>query len=433
MGYFVQDNGDGTYSLVDTGNTQDTSQWNVLGTGAQSAMEQSLNQRAGQPNAPAGSPLGLGGLLPQLNMAPYMLEQIRSTEAIAIAQQEYLRERMKQLEIPEMQANTELQKHTLALNLAVSRANALGYWIEPDIGAQAVSPVRNYLNTGNAQVTAEDMASIRKQLAGAGWPGGDDQAAIRDFLKTIAPGSQSDLVARLQGNPMPSAKSFEPKDIVNVRKQLTAAGWPGGSDTEAVNTFLGMVQPGQEDLVARLTAGIKPQLSPNLGGSPLPVGGAPVPPGGVPTIAGANLLANPKPFSDVLSMLGTQPQVAQNLSALAQGVGRTPTIELQNLMGNPRNLVQSLILAGRTQPQITNLLERSPFVKGLYAGKGLPAPSEPGFQFIPGIKLPVQQTLEQLRTNSAQIPLIQGLMSYGGLDPVSEFAKFFEALPKANV
>lgn len=67
---------------------------------------------------------------PQVDVGGYYTQQLQLQAAQSAANQAYLAERLRLLEIPEMEARTELDRHQLALQAAIALAEQTG-WIQP--------------------------------------------------------------------------------------------------------------------------------------------------------------------------------------------------------------------------------------------------------------------------------------------------------------
>ena len=120
-------------------------------------------------------------------------------------------------------------------------------------------------------------------------------------------------------------------------------------------------------------------------------------------------------------------------------MGGQPTIEMAQLMGEPRNLAQTLILLGYTPEQAAAWLEGTPTVQNLMGQPGVSFPGgvtpegrNPLFPFITGRQLPVRETLSQIQSGSPQIPLITGMASLSGQTPESFWGEFEKYLPKGT-
>ncbi len=117
--------------------------------------------------------------------------------------------------------------------------------------------------------------------------------------------------------------------------------------------------------------------------------------------------------------------------------GSMPTMEMQQMMGNPRYLASSLYGMGMNQNQVNQTLQNAPLTRSLMGSQYVPALQNttgaglnPNFQFIQGNQLPVRQTLNWMNTGSNEIPLIEGMASYSGQDPTAFWKKFANALPR---
>ena len=379
---------------------------------------------------------------------------------LGMANQEYLRQRLQLVDVPML----ELEKHRLAFQKAESFAQLSGWIIPSEFLSQ----------------------SLAQQFAGTG---------------IIPP-------------------SVDPNDMANIRQQLQGAGWPGGNDTEAVQAFQEIAgnDPTQTDLVGRIQ-----QTAPTGGGYP-----SAMPQGAQPTLGMSGLLAEPRNMSQSLSMTGLNPQQTLGGMPRAQGLldypgigfpgqpggggggtpGMLPSMELMGILGDPRTMVQGLSALGNSPQQIASLLQSSPLVQGLLqgtygGGRGvynppvgippggsygelpigpnpIPAPGvlppgyappasiggpgqygqispsraatmagfnapprglipqgregtrNPLFPFVSGRHIPVQQGRDWLTSNSQMVPLISGLASYSGQNPLSFWGDFQQYLPKGG-
>jgi hypothetical protein len=145
---------------------------------------------------------------------------------------------------------------------------------------------------------------------------------------------------------------------------------------------------------------------------------------------------------------------------------------VSEILANPRSIVQSLLLLGQTPDQAAAWLNSQDMVRQLInggsggstgAGASVPSVAQAGldvanlmqntpsweqilqsganvnsqgrnaaFPFIEGRKLPVQQTLGDIESNSQRIPLISSLASFSGQTPESFFGEFQQFLPKGG-
>jgi hypothetical protein len=119
--------------------------------------------------------------------------------------------------------------------------------------------------------------------------------------------------------------------------------------------------------------------------------------------------------------------------------GSVPTMEMQQMMGNPRYLASSLYGMGYNQNQVNQTIQNAPLTRSLMGNQRFPAlqnttagGQNPNFQFIQGNQLPPQQTLNWMKTGSSNIPLIEGMASYSGQEPTDFWKKFQSSLPQGG-
>ena len=175
---------------------------------------------------------------------------------------------------------------------------------------------------------------------------------------------------------------------------------------------------------------------------------------------------------DLAALKAQEFQLAKESDEFKRGMQITETL------GNPRSLVQSLMLLGANPAQAAGYLQNTPLVQGLGAPAGVGqqggwAPPAGGmslegvqqamgglpswqnilqstssasgggtidpttgrntlFPFISGRKMPVQQTLADIQSQSQNIPMIQSLASFSGQNPESFFGEFGQFLPKGS-
>lgn len=409
---FTQQNADGSYSLVatdDAGNFREMDR-----APSQAFIEQEYNLFTGQGGAPmvprnagAGyqSPMQFnpitaaqrGWTVAQGTPSGYPTQNLVATDLYQLQMQalaqEYLTDQLQMLEIPRFQAQTALERHNQAIQLAAQRAAATGFWIEPGQFESylAGNPVTAGIVPAEAKVSA-DIENIRTQMRNAGFPDWNhpnDNLVVAAFLNVSVPE---------QGTPQGDLQ----------RRALVYREWlstPGAPEQLASFPNLGeMLQQRSVFPVAQQAPAIQPQ--------------------GQLTMAGAQAEATLRPFLENLSMLGGGIPSGLNVPG-------TPTLDWRSMASQPQNIPATLLSLGMPRPQAEAYLRQTPFVQSLINMAG--TQGQPGVFPVQGYQLPVRETLQSLRTQAPAMNLMSGLWSFGGYDPNQEWAKFQEALPKGSL
>ncbi len=314
--------------------------------------------------------------------------------------------RLKQLEIPESQARTALDKQKLANDAAAQFAQLTGWVIHPEVLENAMLQNYGSLTANYAANTAspDDINNIRSQMKAAGYPEADtaDNATlISKFLSTAnqSDPSQAGLVGRLTGSTgqMPTIQNR----VANLDSQTSAAlgqmnqGFKAQYGRDATDDekmgwlkYMGEKRAGTQDpslarpwdsAEALLPKGFEKysqgadysrefqKFAPAIPGQESTMFG----PGGtltngqsggsaIPTFAGANLAANPRTLAQSLGSLGMTTGGANNVISGAPMAGQIPSIEMQKLNQDPQAIAQSLIMAGYTKEQVDGILRQTP-------------------------------------------------------------------------
>jgi len=141
---------------------------------------------------------------------------------------------------------------------------------------------------------------------------------------------------------------------------------------------------------------------------------------------------------DMQAALSTR-QTDISQAGLTGWLGGQPTIEMAQLMGDPRNLAQTLTLLGFTPEETAQFLQGTPTVQNLmgtpgvsFQGGATPEGRNPLFPYISGRQLPVRQTLSDIQSGSQRIPLIEGMASLSGQTSGGFWGDFQSALPQGT-
>ncbi len=348
---------------------------------------------------------------------------------LGMVQDAYVRYRLQMLEIPEMQLTDERDRHQMALNAAMFEAEQTG-WIEPNMGQQwskrLESSLSTYTGYGGTNVANNDITQIRSQLQAAGWGGGSDEDAVKTFLQTSgADPSQQGLVQRVQGaQAAPAGTAAGTANVSAAGGPLTGVpglswGFTGAAPTTPTGTG-GEIGIGNTLMPSSPTTPTQSWTNQQ---------------GMVPTMAGAGQLANPRTLAGSLSLLG-DPNAAATAGSLPNAATRNPTLAMQKMQGDPRMLAQSLIAGGYSPQNAAAYLTNTPFVQNIANLAGgqsqMTALNGSPFAFAGGQKLDPRQTLRYMQENDPRLQTIQGLQSFSGRDPVNEMSKFLSFLPKGN-
>lgn len=249
---------------------------------------------------------------------------------------------------------------------------------------------------------ALDATTQYAQLFGFGMP--------QNFLQIMKYGMGGEMDASALGDLIPATVNISDQDMANIRTQLETAGWQGGSDDEAVDTFLKTAgnDPNQAQFVQTIQSGLLPD-------------------GAKPTIAGAEQMAAPYNQEQVMNLLGTTE------GALAGAPGYKyqgqPTLAMKGIMGDPGRVPQSLMLQGMSPEQAGSFLSGTSFVKGLM-GNNQPI-QQPGakFGFLQGRHLSPQTVAEW---SPDQLDLTTGLAKFSGQRPDTFWWDYQQALPRGQ-
>jgi len=171
--------------------------------------------------------------------------------------------------------------------------------------------------------------------------------------------------------------------------------------------------------------------------------------GPVRTLPGTRPIAHPRGIAGGLTMLGMSPEEAQNIEKYMPAFleGQTPTLAFTELADNPSSLAQALIAGGYTQDQVkemfkdTNLWRQmNPYTKTPDWWKEHPwnpNPPNPLNQYedwepTSGKKLPVRQTLQNLKYSPQTMKAWQSYGSLFGTDPTQFGLEFLQMAPKGG-
>jgi hypothetical protein len=119
--------------------------------------------------------------------------------------------------------------------------------------------------------------------------------------------------------------------------------------------------------------------------------------------------------------------------------GAVPTVKMQELMGNPRNLAQSLIGIGLSGQEAGNVLRMAPLTQQLAGGyqgvafNGGASGRNPDFPFVSGNQMAnPQQVLRWKQSGDNRLPLTESLASFSGQSPDSFWGSFGASTPKGQ-
>jgi hypothetical protein len=119
--------------------------------------------------------------------------------------------------------------------------------------------------------------------------------------------------------------------------------------------------------------------------------------------------------------------------------GAVPTLKMQELMGNPRNLAQSLIGIGLSGQEAGNVLRMAPLTQQLAGGyqgvafNGGASGRNPDFPFVSGNQMAnPQQVLRWKQSGDNRLPLTESLASFSGQSPDSFWGSFGASTPKGQ-
>lgn len=245
----------------------------------------------------------------------------------------------------------------------------------------------------------------------------------------------------------------ETKSIQQMRNELVGAGgdyWNTASDEQVISEY------------GKLAGGI----TQNTG-----TGNAPN--GGQLTFAGAAQAAQGYALGDTLGGLGLTPE---SLPTYGDIQNKYPTLAMQEIMGDPNTLVQSLLMTGMSPEQVATYLEGSPVVQQLvqqaYGAPSVPqavatapamqpqtvvtnqnggaaggpsaqpgafsmpntpgVPNTPGFDFIQGNKMPAREFLHQLNTKDPMVGAYLSMADFAGYKPENWLSEFQNVMPKGG-
>ena len=138
-------------------------------------------------------------------------------------------------------AQLNLQKQQWITQLGKSPRDWIKYWqAQGSPGGTTATP------TGLGYTDA-DIANINQQLVAAGWGGGTDEEAVAAFLNIVAPGTQADLVARLQkgkiGGTTTTTMPPEPQWLKDI------GGLGGLSTLQLSPKSWGQLQPSKQEAI----------------------------------------------------------------------------------------------------------------------------------------------------------------------------------------
>ena len=382
--------------------------WQRISTGA---------QRGGGGAATAGGG-GVGGpldVLPTWQME-HELNMIR---------EEYLKRRLEELELPEMLARTESERHRLALDAATRFAEISGYYYpqafielsilkdlqiaaglpeEAALARQGITKSDMYNTINGPRTMAQMEAELRSP--NIGWDGRNDAGQPEDAATAYARTTKSPVTVQAQaGVPAvaPTTQTYNtvngPKTTQQMDSELRQAGWNGTNDqgqTEDVTTAY-----------ARTTNSPVTPSAPTV--STLPVA-AQAPQAGI-----------------------QMPAVPPGLAPSYLPPGAIPTFErekyLAELAANPRNLVQALLMLGMSPEQAASFLQGVPLInqllnQGGWAQIGEPTGSLGYAPSYPGVGAPGAQPTVATQPVATQPPTVatQGITQAQPLTTPSQVA-----------
>lgn len=418
--------------------------------------QNAYNDARGYPNAPAPTqspayvPPAPSGM-PNMNVAPTQLLDMGMQAQLQAIHQAYLDERMRLLEIPEMQMRSAAERHRLALEGTLDLARLTG-WINPndvntiiqaaqdlDNWGQQVTGLAQY-STANGNLTVDQM---RQELYNASgqmqeWLNAPDDRVISEYGKVtgtpVSPVSGTTTAASY--NTVNGTRS-----VSQMRQELyNASGgmqeWLQAPDQQVISEYGKVTGTPVTPMQTTQTAaqGILPG-EPAPGGADQLSGFTPLPQEGqVPTMEGSMQFQQARSLADNLAMLGldvnTLPAYQQRLAA-----GQQPTLALQELFRGAGNVPASLMALGMTPQQAGQTLQQTPLMQYLSNGGTNLMPNEnpnSPFNFVRGTALPVRETLSAISQNNPLIKLYSGLAEFGGQDPEHFWGQFTAALPKGG-
>lgn len=383
----------------------------------------------------------------------YLAQYDRETQLqLAQLNLKYQYDRLHLLDIPAMQQLDARARHQMAQDAAISYAELSG-WIPAGFEDKFINAVKTVTNVSAEQsglaapqMTTEDMTNIKQQLQSAGWGGGSDDDAIKAFMQVAGNDpNQQDLVGRLRGGT--GVQAAPTAATATTQPGATAGGMPSAP-------AVGGIQPQPLGPAGTISG---PNGATDIGtAGPSPTGNAQIQPfqpgalanapwvnaaGRRPTMAGAELLANPRTLGENLDVLGmgsnpgTGAQTAANLPNLQ--AGQQPTLAMQRMQGDPSKIAQSLISGGWSPERAAQFLQGTKLYNQIgsqVAGGNTAATAASGspFKFFQGKQMPVADMLKWLRTGDPRAQAAQGLASFSGQDPNRFMSSFFDYLPKGG-
>jgi hypothetical protein len=155
-------------------------------------------------------------------------------EAMQRAQQDYLRERLNQLEIPEMNLRDERERHRLAVEAAVQKAQLTGWLTQGDMAVFAT--VEGQLHSlgdligGHPQGTmAAETGSQAMQMAAAAVPG------QMGMPPEQMPAGQGFGAGQMPTGGFPQQPTAQPQAQAQPRMQATAPTPFGGWSAQTIS------------------------------------------------------------------------------------------------------------------------------------------------------------------------------------------------------
>ena len=435
---------------------------NIIGGGL-NAAQPGYTPTAAAPAAPVapgvntGLPAANYGL-PQTNVGGIDYANIALQSQIAAAQQKYLMLRLQMLEIPQYLAQTDVDRHNLALQALNIYATQTGWidtaalqefntWANSDLNYAAPPGLYNGSTTGgtgtyNTINGTRTVDQMRDELINAG--------ANPDEINNWTDQQIADNYGQTTGGAVTAIGTTEtgsadtatyntingPRTIQQMQQELYTAsgGMPDKltASTAATMADYGAVTGGPVSITSTSTM---TTATPSAAAATGSYGYAA---GQQPTIAGAAQLTSPLGLAQNVSLLGLDS--SSSLPAQTQ----QPTLQAQQIFANPSALPQSLVMSGLTTQAAADLIASSPMYKNLMTTAGVQpnvsSPLQPyntgaapsGFNFVQGNQLPGAQTLDWLATGDPRASVVTGLAAFSGQDPESFWKKFQSSVPTAT-
>ena len=393
--------------------TERTNEWDAPISGGRFYSPSPFSDTAPAPTVPTPVAPGITtGALPNTNVGGIDYANIALQSQIAAAQQKYLMLRLQMLEIPQYLAQTDVDRHNLALQALNIYATQTG-WID----TAALQQFNTWANSDLNYAAPPSLYSGGDTASGTGMYNTiHGQMSVDDMRNgLLSAGADPDVI-----------NSWSDQQIIDDYGNTTGQPVTPVSATAATATAAATTSSTTTNAPVQATA--TPAATTDYGYAA----------NQTPTIAGAAQLTSPLGLAQNVSLLGLDS--SSSLPAQTQ----QPTLQAQQIFANPSALPQSLVMSGLTTQAAADLIASSPMYQNMMQQSGVQpnvsSPLQPyntgaapsGFNFVQGNQLPGAQTLDWLATGDPRASVVTGLAAFSGQDPESFWKKFQSSVPTAT-